>query len=79
METATPDGLFYYSLTIALAGALLFVIIRYTGKVDSTLKDIGSTLGEVSTMLKVHEHRLDDIDSDISDLKADNRIVKYKR
>jgi uncharacterized membrane-anchored protein YhcB (DUF1043 family) len=85
MEHA-PDGWFYYAVTLAFGGALIWVIIRYTGKIDSTLTKIQETLQDLKTITSVHTHkfdaqgqRLDDHDDEIDDLKKKVFPINYRK
>lgn len=74
-----PDGWFYYAVTLAFGGALIYVIIRYTGKIDSTLSKVQDALNELKTISKVHEQRHDDHDNDIAELKQSVYSVNYRK
>lgn len=78
MEHA-PDGWFYYAVTIAFGGALIGVIWRYTGKIDTTLTEIQKTNQEMKTMLMLHEQKLETHDQDISHLKQKAFTVNYRK
>lgn len=74
-----PDAYFWYSLTIVMALAIIWILVRYTGKVDETLKELKQAVNELITSNKVNSIRLDGHDTDIKDLKEGNFIVKYNR
>ena len=78
MEHA-PDGWFYYAVTIAFGGALIGVIWRYTGKIDTTLTEIQKTNQEMKTMLMLHEQKLETHDQDIVHLKQKAFTVNYRK
>jgi uncharacterized membrane-anchored protein YhcB (DUF1043 family) len=74
-----PDGWFYYAVTLAFGGALIWVIIRYTGKIDTTLTEIQKTNHEMKTMLMLHEQKLETHDGEIDDLKQKSFTVNYRK
>lgn len=74
-----PDGWFYYAVTIAFGGALIGVIWRYTGKIDTTLTEIQKTNHEMKTMLLLHEQKLETHDDDISDIKNKIFPINYRK
>jgi len=78
MEHA-PDGWFYYAVTLAFGGALIFIILKYTGKIDVTLGKIQEAVNELKTMTSLHEQRLDTHDDNIEDLKNHVFKVNYKK
>lgn len=78
MEHA-PDGWFYYAVTLAFGGALIYVLLRYTGKIDATLSKLQDAVQELKTIVMVHEKRHEDHDEDIADLKKSTFTVNYKK
>lgn len=74
-----PDGWFYYAVTLAFGGALIWVILRYTSKIDTTLVEIQKTNNEMKTMLMLHEQKLETHDQDIAHLKQQNFTVNYRK
>lgn len=74
----TPDAYFWYSLTIVMALAIIWILVRYTGKVDETLKELKQAVNELITSNKVHNIRLDGHDNAIEEIK-EQYTVKYKR
>lgn len=78
MEHA-PDGWFYYAVTLAFGGALIYVLLRYTGKIDATLSKLQDAVQELKAIVMVHEKRHDDHDEDIADLKKSTFTVNYRK
>ena len=78
MEQA-PDGWFYYAVTLAFGGALIYVIIRYSSRIDKTLEKVQEALSELKTMTSLHEQRLDNHDGQIGDLKNQVYKVNYRK
>lgn len=77
MEHA-PDGWFYYAVTLAFGGALIYVLLRYTGKIDATLAKLQDAVQDLKSIVMVHEKRHDDHDEDIADLKKSAFHVNRK-
>lgn len=50
MEHA-PDPWFFYSLCIVFITALIWVIVRYTNKIDATL-------AKIQEMLQIHDKKI---------------------
>lgn len=78
MEHA-PDGWFYYAVTLAFGGALIYVLLRYTGKIDATLAKLQDAVQDLKAIVMVHEKRHDDHDEDIADLKKSTFPVNYRK
>lgn len=78
MEHA-PDGWFYYAVTLVFGGALIYVILKYTGKIDTTLNKIQEAVNELKTMTSLHEQRLDTHEDHIDDLKNHIFPVTYRK
>jgi len=71
-----PDGIFWYSLSIILAGALIMIIWRYVDKNDKRheeheelFKVMADTQSDMKQMLAVHEEKHEQHERDIADLK----------
>ena len=64
--TLPPDS-FYYALTVVLAGALIWVIKVYIGRVDATLKQLMETQQQMKTMLAVHEQKHEQTEKKVDD------------
>lgn len=71
-----PDGIFWYSLSIILAGALIVIIWRYVDRNDKRheeheelFKVIVGTQSDMKQMLAVHEEKHDQHEKDIAELK----------
>lgn len=73
-----PDGYFYYTLTILLAGVVAGIVYRYTNKIDDTFKEIKNAVSELVTANKVHNVRLDGHDREIEEIKEGKYMVKYQ-
>ena len=84
MEQA-PDGWFYYAVTLAFGGALIYVILRYSSRVDKTLEKVQETLIELKTMTSLHEVHIQsllkkaDQQGDEMQSLRDFYIVTYKK
>lgn len=78
MQSA-PDGWFYYAVTLAFGGALIYVIIRYTARIDKTLETVQQAVSELKTMVMLQGQKMEIHDDDIDDLKKAVYPVNYKR
>lgn len=59
---AVPDGIFYYSLSVLLIGALIVIVYRYADKTSKLLDELVKNDA-------VQDTRLDHHDDEIQDLK----------
>jgi hypothetical protein len=66
-----PDGAFYYTVTVLLFSALIYVVNRYTSSVNDTLKVL---TGKVQA-LEVNDGKQDE---KIKALQDEKTIVKYR-
>ncbi len=74
-----PDGWFYYAVTLVFGGALIFVILKYTGKIDVTLTKVQEAVNDLKTMVSLHEQKLETHDDDINNLKSKVYKVNYQK
>jgi hypothetical protein len=74
----TPDQYFWYTLATLLSLALIWVLIRYTGKIDSILNELKISVNELVTITKVHEAEISHIKEDVKTLREENKVVKYR-
>lgn len=78
MEHA-PDGWFYYAVTLVFGGALIWIILKYTGKIDLTLTALQQAVNELKTMVSLHDQKLETHDNEIETLKNKAFQVTYKK
>lgn len=84
MQSA-PDGWFYYAVTLAFGAALIWVILRYTGRIDTTLNKVEEAVNQLTTMTKIHDIHiqglLKKVDQQAEDLETIREfyIVTYKK
>ena len=67
--TTVPDAWFWYTLSIVLAGALIWVIQRYINRHERILERVTQTLEEMKTMVAVHDAEIKNNRKDIDLLK----------
>src|SRR6188768_541129 len=68
-QTPTPDMYFWYSLSIILAGALVWVVNRYVNRTDAMFAQLINMVNELRVLIKVHESEIKNHESDIQSLK----------
>jgi hypothetical protein len=79
MEKITiPDQYFWYTLATLLSLALIWVLIRYTGKIDTILIELKLSVNELVTITKVHEAEISHIKEDVKTLREESKVVKYR-
>lgn len=69
-----PDGVFYYTVTILLAGALIFIIWHFANKLTTTLDALKITVNELVTMTKVHEEKHKQHERKLEELAKKKRV-----
>lgn len=81
-----PDPWFFYTLCIVFVGALIWVIVRYTNKIDTILVKVQETLQEVKITnslhgqkLEFHGQKLELHEKEIAILKDKAFTVKYQK
>jgi hypothetical protein len=77
-KLATPDQLFWYTLVILLGGAFIWVLIRYTGRLDTMLNELKVSVNELVTITRVHETEINHIKDDVKNLREESKNGKYK-
>jgi hypothetical protein len=65
----TPETYFYYVLSALLGSALIWIIARYLGKNEKTMEKLQETDTKLTTMLTLHEHRINEAEKDIRSLE----------
>lgn len=72
-----PDG-FYYTLSMILAGALIWVIKIYLNRTDTTLRQLVDAVAKLDKMLGIHEERHEHHEKQIDELKDVLTLKKKK-
>lgn len=65
-----PDGYFWYVLSTVLVTALIWVVNRYVNRVDRLFEKLTESINDLIQISKVHEHRLEDVEEDVRELKT---------
>lgn len=73
MTQHAPDGVFYYSLTIVLAMAIIAIVWAYVHRLNTTLDAIRQSIGSLVVITTSHEEKHKKHDADIEDLKKRKR------
>jgi len=60
-QIPTPDMLFWYSLSIGLAGGLIWVVNRYVNRTDRMFSQLIEAVNELRIIIKVHETEIDNL------------------
>ena len=66
----TPPDYFWYTLSLILCAALIYVIINYTRRIDTILAGLSKAIAEIAQIVKVHEREIKDNKRDIEKLEA---------
>jgi len=74
-----PDPWFFYALCLLLVSALIWVVVRYIGKIDTYIASSQETIQEFKIMIKLHDQKLIDHDHAIGDLKQKVFTINYKK
>lgn len=61
VQVPTPDMLFWYSLSIILAGALIWVVNRYVTRTDKMFSQLIEAVNELRIIIKVHETEIENL------------------
>lgn len=54
-----PDAYFWYTITILLAGAIIWILIKYTNGVQKTMDKFEDAISRLIVMTEKHEQRHD--------------------
>ena len=68
-QIPTPDMFFWYTLSIVLAGSLVWVVNRYVNRTDKMFQSLIDMVNELRIIIKVHESEIKNHESDIQSLK----------
>lgn len=60
-QIPTPDMLFWYSLSIVLAGSLIWVVNRYVNRTDKMFSQLIDAVNELRIIIKVHETEIENL------------------
>ncbi len=74
MEAINISPEVWKPLAILLGGALIWIIQRYIGHLNTILDKLSESVNELTTLTKLHEQKLDDHEGEIKNLK-----VKYRK
>lgn len=66
---ATPDSYFWYALSITLALALIWILVRYANKIDKTFDVMAANISRLTETSIVHGVKIDGHDKDITEIK----------
>jgi hypothetical protein len=69
-----PDMYFWYSLSIAMAGLLIWIIQRYISKTEKLLEKLVTDVSELKERTSVHNHRINELEDNL----ADEIVLKLK-
>jgi len=76
LEISTvPDGIFWYTLSTVMAGALIVIIWNYAKETTAMIKELKDTVQKLSINDKVQDERLDGHDEKLYEV----RYTKPKR
>lgn len=70
---------FWYSTTIILVAVLVWVIQKYFGSLNETIKEIKNNLTVLTTMMTVHEKEIQDLKIDVAGNSTDIKDLQKKR
>lgn len=70
---------FWYSTTIILVAVLVWVIQKYFGSLNETIKEIKNNLTILTTMMTVHEKEIQDLKNDVAGNSTDIKDLQKKR
>ena len=68
-QAQVPDAWFWYSLSIVLAAALIWIFKRYITRQDSIMDRLTKNLEELKTLTAVHDAEIKNNRKDIDLLK----------
>lgn len=69
VQIPTPDMLFWYSLSIVLAGSLIWVVNRYVNRTDKMFSQLIDAVNELRIIIKVHETEIDNLKDKVFGVK----------
>lgn len=56
LKTMTaPDQYFWYTLSTILAGALVWIVMKYIGRTEMIMTSLKETIQQLSTLVAVHD------------------------
>ncbi|HZI24817.1 MAG TPA: hypothetical protein VFD46_07065 [Chryseolinea sp.] len=55
---AAPDQYFWYTLSSLLAAVLIYILWRYVGKTEKSIEKLTESIGQLTVITKLHEHRI---------------------
>lgn len=64
-----PDGYFWYVISTAFLSALIWIINRYVNRIDRLFEKLTTNIEELMRIAGLHEHRINEAEQDIDDLK----------
>lgn len=64
-----PDGIFWYSLSTVMAGALMAILWNYAKETTSMIKELKDTIQDLAINDKVQDERLDGHDEKLYDVR----------
>lgn len=69
-----PDGIFWYSLSTVMAGALIAILWNYAKETTGMIKELKETVQNLAINDKVQDEKIDGLDD-----KVNGYIVNYTR
>lgn len=64
------DNYFWHAVAVTLVSILVWVVSRYISKIDRVLEELTKNLHELMKISSIHDHKIEDIQEDIRDLKS---------
>ena len=77
LQTPIPDAVFYYTLSLLLALALIVIIWRFAERVSATLHELRYVSDELKILMKIQEKMVEEHNSRLSRIEDAIFIVKY--
>lgn len=67
---ATPDSYFWYALSILLCMTLIWILVRYSNKIDKTFDKMAENIVKLSETQIIHGVKIEGHDNDIREIKS---------
>lgn len=68
MEDAILENVWKFIFILSVSGFMYF-LNKYTSKIEKSIEKLTDGFNEISALVKMHEHRLDDHQEEIREIK----------